>query len=110
MPASGRAFRCRTSNPQDLRWIRQPFLDDETDHGCVVVHGHTITEAVDERANRIGLDTGAYRTGVLTALGWKRTNAGFCRPVRQSIQTTWGIALPSISTLNKVRGFRGGPA
>ena len=55
--------------PQDLRWIRLPFLDDETDHGCVVVHGHTITEAVDERENRIGLDTGAYRTGVLTALG-----------------------------------------
>ena len=55
--------------PQDLRWIRQPFLDDEADHGCVVVHGHTITEAVDERENRIGLDTGAYRTGVLTALG-----------------------------------------
>lgn len=54
--------------PQDLRWIRVPFLDDETDHGCVVVHGHTITEAVDERENRIGLDTGAYRTGVLTAL------------------------------------------
>ena len=55
--------------PQDLRWIRLPFLDDETDHGCIVVHGHTITEAVDERENRIGLDTGAYRTGVLTALG-----------------------------------------
>lgn len=55
--------------PQDLRWIRLPFLDDEADHGCVVVHGHTITEAVDERENRIGLDTGAYRTGVLTALG-----------------------------------------
>jgi serine/threonine protein phosphatase 1 len=55
--------------PQDLRWIRLPFLDDEADHGCVVVHGHTITEAVDERENRIGVDTGAYRTGVLTALG-----------------------------------------
>ena len=55
--------------PQDLRWIRLPFLDDEADHGCIVVHGHTITEAVDERENRIGVDTGAYRTGVLTALG-----------------------------------------
>ena len=55
--------------PQDLRWIRLPFLDDEADHGCVVVHGHTIFEVVDERENRIGVDTGAYRTGVLTALG-----------------------------------------
>jgi serine/threonine protein phosphatase 1 len=52
----------------DLRWIREPFLYDETDHGFVVVHGHTITSDVDERTNRIGIDTGAYRTGVLTAL------------------------------------------
>lgn len=52
----------------DLRWIRQPFLFDERDHGCVVVHGHTISPDVEERANRIGIDTGAYRTGVLTAL------------------------------------------
>jgi serine/threonine protein phosphatase 1 len=53
----------------DLRWIRDPFLFDETDHGFVVVHGHTISDEVDERANRIGVDTGAYRSGVLTALG-----------------------------------------
>jgi len=52
----------------DLRWIREPFLLDETDHGAIVVHGHTITSEVDERPNRIGIDTGAYRTGVLTAL------------------------------------------
>ena len=52
----------------DLRWIREPFLFDETDHGCVVVHGHTISPEVEERPNRIGIDTGAYRTGVLTAL------------------------------------------
>jgi len=52
----------------DLRWIREPFLGDETDHGFVVVHGHTISNSVEERANRIGIDTGAYRTGVLTAL------------------------------------------
>lgn len=52
----------------DLRWIRQPFLDDESDHGFVVVHGHTISDAVDERPNRIGIDTGAYRSGILTAM------------------------------------------
>lgn len=53
----------------DLRWIRSPFLDHQDDHGFVVVHGHTISEVVEERPNRIGIDTGAYRTGVLTALG-----------------------------------------
>lgn len=52
----------------DLRWIREPFLVDDSDHGCVVVHGHTINAEVEERQNRIGIDTGAYRTGVLTAL------------------------------------------
>ena len=52
----------------DLRWIRQPFLDDEADHGFVIVHGHTISQDVVERPNRVGIDTGAYRTGVLTAL------------------------------------------
>ena len=55
--------------PADLRWIREPFLGDPADHGFVIVHGHTIREQVEERVNRIGIDTGAYRFGVLTALG-----------------------------------------
>jgi serine/threonine protein phosphatase 1 len=54
---------------KDLRWIREPFLLDDSDHGFVVVHGHTISPAVEERPNRIGIDTGAFATGVLTALG-----------------------------------------
>jgi serine/threonine protein phosphatase 1 len=53
----------------DLRWIREPFLSHAGDHGHTVVHGHTITDAVDVRANRIGIDTGAYQSGRLTALG-----------------------------------------
>ncbi|WP_366857191.1 metallophosphoesterase family protein [Novosphingobium sp.] len=57
----------------DLRWIRSEFLEDKRDHGVMVIHGHTITEAVDERANRIGIDTGAYASGVLTAVGLEGT-------------------------------------
>src|SRR5579884_245115 len=53
----------------DMRWIREPFLRDKSDHGVVVVHGHTISSEVEVRPNRIGIDTGAYRTGILTALG-----------------------------------------
>ncbi|WP_294390315.1 metallophosphoesterase family protein [uncultured Sphingomonas sp.] len=53
----------------DLRWIRSDFLDSTEDHGVVVVHGHTIVPAPEVRANRIGIDTGAYASGVLTALG-----------------------------------------
>ena len=51
-----------------------PFLLDDTDHGFVVVHGHTIADEVEERPNRIGIDTGAYRTGVLTALAIEGTD------------------------------------
>lgn len=61
----------------DLRWIREPFLLDDTDHGFVVVHGHTITEEVEELPNRIAIDTGAYRTGLLTALAIDGTNRWF---------------------------------
>ncbi len=54
---------------KDMRWIREPFLDYEGAFEAFVVHGHTILEDIDERANRIGIDTGAYMTGKLTALG-----------------------------------------
>lgn len=52
----------------DLRWIRGQFLDHPGRFERVVVHGHTVTEEPDVRPNRIGIDTGAYRTGRLTAL------------------------------------------
>lgn len=55
-------------SPTDLRWIRQPFLGDRRDHGRMIVHGHTISRGVDEQPNRIGIDTGAYHFGTLTAL------------------------------------------
>lgn len=53
----------------DLRWIRGEFLSTTIDFGAVVVHGHTISEQVEMRPNRIGIDTGAYSSGALTALG-----------------------------------------
>lgn len=52
----------------DLRWIREPFLSSAQDHGAVVVHGHTITDGVELKPNRLGLDTGAYQSGHLSAL------------------------------------------
>jgi serine/threonine protein phosphatase 1 len=51
-------------------WIRGSFLESGEDHGAMIVHGHSIREeGADFQSNRIGIDTGAYRTGVLTALG-----------------------------------------
>lgn len=53
----------------DLRWIREPFLRHRGRLEKVIVHGHTITPEVEWRPHRIGIDTGAYDTGRLTALG-----------------------------------------
>jgi serine/threonine protein phosphatase 1 len=55
-------------DPYDLMWIREPFLSARETRTSMVVHGHTITERPEERSNRIAIDTGAYRTGRLTAL------------------------------------------
>jgi serine/threonine protein phosphatase 1 len=52
--------------PDDLRWIRQEFLESSRDHGFVVVHGHTPAERPEVRRNRINVDTGAVFTGRLT--------------------------------------------
>jgi serine/threonine protein phosphatase 1 len=52
----------------DLRWIRGGFLDSDVDHGVTVVHGHTITDAPETMPNRVGIDTGCYAGGQLTAL------------------------------------------
>jgi serine/threonine protein phosphatase 1 len=52
----------------DRMWIRQRFLDSPRDHGVVVVHGHSAFAQPQVRHNRIGVDTGAYRSGVLTCL------------------------------------------
>ncbi len=52
----------------DLLWIRERFLTHEGPLEKVVVHGHTIFSHVMDCGNRIGIDTGAFRSGVLTAL------------------------------------------
>lgn len=55
-------------SPDDLRWIRDTFLGDPSDHGAVVVHGHTPVREPTFEPNRINLDTGAYLTNRLTCL------------------------------------------
>jgi serine/threonine protein phosphatase 1 len=46
-------------SPDDLIWIREPFLSDQTDHGRLIVHGHTALECPKHYGNRINLDAGA---------------------------------------------------
>lgn len=58
---------------QDLLWIRYDFLNNTKPYGKIIVHGHTISPEVEFRPNRIGIDTGAYATGCLTALALEGT-------------------------------------
>jgi serine/threonine protein phosphatase 1 len=53
----------------DLRWIRGEFFDDPTPRDFAVVHGHTITPEPGLYPHRIAIDTGAYASGRLTAIG-----------------------------------------
>ncbi|MBT2185900.1 metallophosphoesterase family protein [Sphingobium nicotianae] len=62
---------------RDLRWIRDEFLSFESPHPHYVVHGHSITAGVEQKGNRMGIDTGAYATGVLTAVGLQGTEQWF---------------------------------
>lgn len=52
----------------DLLWIREPFLEEGGDPEAVVVHGHTPTMLPEIRPWRIGIDTGAFASGRLTAV------------------------------------------
>lgn len=61
----------------DLRWIREDFLGCRDSFGKVVIHGHSITEAVDVQPNRIGIDTGAFDSGCLTAIGLEGSERWF---------------------------------
>lgn len=67
--------------PKDLRWIREPFLSHAQAFGPVVVHGHTITEAPEDCGNRIGIDTGAYASGRLTAIVLEGTSRRYIEAV-----------------------------
>lgn len=53
---------------QDLLWIRQPFLEAPGPFEKVIVHGHTPAEEPQILPHRLGIDTGAFATGVLTAV------------------------------------------
>ncbi|MEM0945256.1 MAG: hypothetical protein AAGI70_15070, partial [Pseudomonadota bacterium] len=61
-------IRLTEQSPQDLIWIREPFLSSEADFGAIIVHGHTPASRVEVRPNRIGIDTGAVFGGPLTCL------------------------------------------
>lgn len=60
--------RLDRQQPEDLRWIRDSFIEHTELYEKVIVHGHTITDTPEFHCNRISLDTGAYHSGRLTCL------------------------------------------
>jgi len=66
--------------PEDQRedvllWGHPDFMTSERDDGQFVLHGHTIVPKAKIVGSRISIDTGAYRTGQLSAV---RVGAGTC--------------------------------
>jgi serine/threonine protein phosphatase 1 len=60
----------RRQTAEDVLGIRDDFINSDADHGAIIVHGHTVFDhGVSFQFNRIGVDTGAYRTGRLSAVG-----------------------------------------
>jgi len=55
-------------DPVTTRWIRHDFLEHTGPFEKIVVHGHTPTDSAlpEVHANRIAVDTGAFRSGHLT--------------------------------------------
>ena len=53
---------------RDLMWIRGEFLETDHDFGAVVIHGHTPSEQPYLSARRVGIDTGCFASGMLTAV------------------------------------------
>ncbi len=59
--------------PEDLLWIREPFLSSSEDFGAIVVHGHTGVEEPRILSNRISIDTGALGGYLTVAVLTSRT-------------------------------------
>jgi serine/threonine protein phosphatase 1 len=55
-------------DPNDLMWIRETFLRSSAVFSKTIVHGHTPEPDAFISDRRIGVDTGAFATGRLTAV------------------------------------------
>lgn len=83
----------------DLMWVRGSFLNSAAPFEKVVVHGHTPTDDpyIDHR--RIGIDTRAYESGVLTAVRLEGLDHRFLQVVEQAgggiVVRPWPVSAPA---------------
>lgn len=73
---------------EDLLWIRREFLGSDRSHGAVIVHGHSVTDEAQVAHNRINVDTGAHRSGELTAVGLQGPCRWFLSTTRTILHRT----------------------
>lgn len=85
---------------EDLRWIRQPFLGHKGRFERMIVHGHTIVPDVDRQVGRIGIDTGAYAGGPLTAIGLEGEDSWLLQADSAGDAMTVGERLPNGSMMS----------
>lgn len=83
----------------DLMWVRGSFLNSETRFERIVVHGHTPSDDPHIDHRRIGIDTRAYESGVLTAVRLEGQDHRFLQAVQQAdgeiVVRPWGLAVPA---------------
>jgi serine/threonine protein phosphatase 1 len=70
--------------PDDLLWIRDPFLGSTRNFGAIVIHGHTPAAEPVILPNRVCIDTGAFATGRLTCLVLEGTEQRFLQASREA--------------------------
>lgn len=71
------ARKLEAQSDADLFWIRRRFLEDRSKLAFKVVHGHTPSESIHNDGRRLGLDTGAYFSGVLSAARFENDKVTF---------------------------------
>lgn len=83
---------------RDLMWIRGSFLDDETPFEKVVVHGHTPTKEVHADKRRVGIDTKAYSSGLLSSVRLEREQVNLVQAA--TVRDSSSDEAPRTHTLN----------
>jgi serine/threonine protein phosphatase 1 len=83
----------------DLLWVRKTFLASEVEFEQVVVHGHTPEPEIYADRRRVGVDTKAYASGVLSALRL----AGSLREALQTVAGDKGASVRRAPVASSIR-------
>jgi len=78
---------------RDLMWIRNSFLDSEVVFEKVVVHGHTPARDVHVDNRRIGTDTKAYESGILSAVRLEADTRTVMQAIEGAAETVVTVSL-----------------